>query len=109
MHGIARHSPRSPPHRRKSLMARQPDVWFRRSTGFYYTTIDGIQHKLDPDEKKSRDMLKRLLRKLPEEPAGKDPAFRRLADLFLEHSEKTNEKDTFAVHQLFLQSFCDHV
>ena len=35
--------------------------------------------------------------------------FARLADQFLDHSQATNEPETYDVHKFFLQSFVDHV
>src|SRR5436309_384675 len=90
-------------------MPRQPGLWFREANGHYYSTVDGVQHKLDPDLKKSTDMLKKLLRELGSGPAGPDPAVGKVFDLFLENSQRENEACTFELHHMFLQSFCDHV
>jgi integrase len=90
-------------------MPRLPGIWFRKSNGFYYSTIDGVQHKLHPDRKKAEGKLKQLLRDLGSGPAGPDPSIGKVCDLFLEHSAGENESCTFDLHQMFLQSFCDHV
>ena len=91
-------------------MPRPSDLWFRKSNGYWYSTIDGHQVKLERDATKARTKLQKILRGQQERSATSDGmTIGRLADLFLEHSEAENEKDTFGVHKLFLQSFCDFV
>src|SRR5437870_905485 len=90
------------------VMARPSDLWFRKSTGHWYTTLDGVQVKLDPSKTKARSKLQQLLRGGPT-PAGKAMSFTRLADKFLSQSQAENDPETYEVHKLFLQSFIDHV
>jgi hypothetical protein len=89
MHGIARYFPcrQAEPSRRSPLTARPSDIWFRKQTGYWYTTIDGRQHKLDTDEKRSRTMQQQLLRKANglTEPGM---SFASLADKFLDYSQR---------------------
>src|SRR5207244_9513715 len=59
--------------------------------------------------KASETKLQTLLRTSNEGPAGKDPTFARVADLFLDQSHQVNERETYLVHKLFLQSFKEHV
>jgi integrase len=44
-----------------------------------------------------------------EDPQGVSPKFRKLADLFLTRSQRSNRPETYRYQQTFLQSFCDSV
>ena len=43
-------------------MSRPSDLWFRQSNGYWYSTINGRQVKLEQDETKSRTQLEKILR-----------------------------------------------
>jgi integrase len=92
-------------------MARKPSVWFRKQTGWYMTTIRGKKIKLSENKDEAERAFHALLSKEPEEARETShfPTFRKVADLFLKHSEGQNKPNTFRMHQYFLQSFCDHV
>jgi integrase len=83
--------------------------WWRESKSCYYTTIDGKQKPLAKTLKQSKTKLQRLLTGSIPGPDDPGISFAKLADQFLEHSQAENEKETFDVHRLFLQSFVDFV
>jgi integrase len=91
-------------------MARTPTIWLRSQDDHFYTTVRGNKIKLSPDKKVATRLLHELLAK-QEEPAGSNisPSFRKIADLFLDDSEKHKKPATCRVAKFFLQSFCDHV
>jgi integrase len=92
-------------------MARKPSIWFREATGWYMTTFRGEQVKLAKYKAEAERAFHALLAQAPEhEETGRHfPSFRKIADLFLDHAEKTKEKTTFDLQRLYLQSFCDSV
>src|SRR5207248_1865347 len=90
-------------------MPRPRKIWRRSGSGYYYTKIDGKQTRLERTESASQRKLEKILRGQAGGPADPGLTFARLADLFLDHSEAENEKETFEVHKLFLQSFVDFV
>ncbi len=91
-------------------MARPPSVWHREQDGHFYTTIRGQKVKLSPDKKEATRLFHELLAK-NEEPAGSQvsPPLKRIAELFLEESQRTKKPNTYRMARMFLQSFCDHV
>jgi integrase len=92
-------------------MPRKAGIWFRKQDGFYYTTYHGEQKKLARDKDEAERAFHALLAQTPEKEEGGKvlPSFRKLADLFLDHAEKTKEKSTYELQRLYLQSFCDHI
>lgn len=93
-------------------MARTPTVWHRKQDGFYYTTIRGKKHKLSKDRKDAQKLFHALMAKEEDDgPKGTAvaPTFRKVADLFLDESERTKKPNTYRMHKYLLQSFCDHV
>lgn len=84
-------------------MGRPRKIWKRKGCDYFYTKIDGRQTRLEKTESASQRKLEKLLR--AQVPVDSGITFAKLADLFLEHSAAENEKETFEVHQLFLQSF----
>ena len=88
-------------------MSRPSDLWPRKSTGYWYTTIDGKQVRLDKNKKKAKTKLQQLLK--GGVPDGPGPTFASVAEKFLEHSEVTNDPETYKVHRLVLRSFHEHV
>jgi integrase len=91
-------------------MARPPSVWHRAQDDHFYTTLRGKKIKLSPDKKEATRLFHELLAK-HEEPAGSNisPSFRKVADLFLDESERTKAPNTFRMLRMLLQSFCDEV
>jgi integrase len=92
-------------------MARKPQVWFRKQTGWYMTTLNGQQVKLSREKKEAERAFHQLLftEPEPEETGGLRPSVRKLADLFLDQSLRENNAGTWAVQRFYLQSFCDHI
>ena len=91
-------------------MARQPTLWLRSQDKTYYTTLRGKKVKLSSDRKEAKRLFHELLAK-DEEPAGTtiSPSFKRVADDFLDESERTKRPNTYRMLKYFLQSFCDHL
>src|SRR6516164_6485643 len=92
-------------------MARKPQVWFRKQTGWYMTTVKGRKVKLSQEKKEAEKAFHQILstEPEPEETGGVRPSFRKLADLFLDNSLRENHPGTWAVQKFYLQSFCDHI
>jgi integrase len=86
-------------------MPRPRKLWTRPGRDYYYTKIDGKITRLEMIEKgeaASQRKLEKILRRMTEGPAGPDPTFALVADRFLEHSQATNDPETFEVHALCL-------
>ncbi|HZY87255.1 MAG TPA: hypothetical protein VFE78_20635 [Gemmataceae bacterium] len=88
-------------------MPRPRKFWRRKGSEYLYTKIDGVQTRLEKTEAASQRKLEQLLRK--SDGPSRGPTFASVADKFLDHSLETNEKETYEVHKLFLQSFKDRV
>lgn len=106
------------------LLMRQPKPWFRSSKQAWYVEHDGRQVRLGvhpedaPPPKKSKagwnppKAIQDAFYKLMAAEPGSLPAAAALTvaaacDLFLDHSKRHNEPDTFENYRHFLQSFCD--
>jgi integrase len=94
-------------------MAGKP--WFRSQTNAWYVQIGKTQERLcgGPKNKETEEEAYRvwheLMAKAQPVPVGADPQFRVIANAFLEHSLRTNEKETYDWHKHFLKRFADHV
>jgi integrase len=91
-------------------MARPPSVWLRSQDNHYYTTIKGEKIKLSPELKEATRLFHELLA-MHEEPAGCNisPTFKKVADLFLDESEKNKKPTTYRMAKMFLQSLVDRI
>lgn len=91
-------------------MARRPTLWLRKSTGYWSTTLNGKQIPLARDKKEAEKAFHQLLASEENEPhVHKRPTFRKVADVFLEHSKRSNAASTYESHLRYIQSFADHV
>lgn len=94
-------------------MARTARIWFRKATGWYMTTHRGQQIKLSKDKAEATKAFHTLMASAADEPTeektGVRPAFRKIADLFLDEAKRTKEPGTYEVQKYYLQSFCDHI
>lgn len=90
-------------------MARHSGLWRRKRDGWWMTTLNGKQVKLARDKAEARKALHELLARPDAPPATCRLSFRKLADLFLGHCERTMAANTFRTRRSFLRSFCDHV
>lgn len=93
-------------------MPRPHKVWKRKDTGWYYAKVGGKKVRLSLDRAAAERMMFELLaehaKKDPEpKAAGTFPTFRKVCDLFLDHSERVNKPNTFRMHKVYLQSACD--
>ena len=91
-------------------MPRPASIWLRASDDHFYVTIRGKKRKLSPDKKEATRLFHELMAQ-QEEPAGSNvsPSFRRIADLFLDESQRTKKPNTYRLNRYNLQGFCDHV
>jgi len=90
-------------------MARIPTVWLRKADRFFYTTIRGKKIKLSRNRKKALKAFHTLLAKDDEAVPVASMAFRKLADLFLDESQRTKKPNTYRLAKYTLQSFCDAI
>jgi integrase len=94
-------------------MPRTHKVWKRKQDGWYYVKIRGKQVKLSADRTEATLAMHSMLAQAEtptESPASRRiPTFRKVADLFLDNSERVNKKTTYRMHKLYLQSFVDHI
>jgi integrase len=94
-------------------MPRPRKIWAKSGRNYYYTKIDGKVTRLGPlnkGEGYSQRVLEKILKgEVQLVGTGAGITFARLADKFLDHSQATNEPETYEGHLLFLQSFKDHV
>src|SRR5262245_14808828 len=90
-------------------MARNSDIWHRKQTGFWYTTLDGEQVKLSQHKAEARRMLYELLAHRQEKAQTILPTFRKIADLYLIHCERSQARTSFINRKYLLNQFCRHV
>jgi integrase len=90
-------------------MPRPSSIWLRSQDNHYYLTFRGKKIKLSSDKKEATRLFHELLAKA-EEPAGVSvsPSFNKVADLFLDESQRTKKPTTCRMQKMFLQSACDH-
>jgi hypothetical protein len=91
-------------------MPRPTSIWLRAQDNHWYVTFHGEKKKLSPDKKEATRLFHELLSK-HQEPAGTSvsPSFSRIAELFLDESEKTKKPNTYRLLRSTLQSFIDHL
>jgi integrase len=90
-------------------MARNPDLWFRKQTGYWYTTIDGEQIKLSKDKTEARRMLYELLAGKAEKAQTILPGFRKIADLYLEYCQQTQAHSSYINRKYYLARFLKYI
>src|SRR5947209_3761732 len=91
-------------------MARPAKPWFRKSDGWWYATLNGEQTKLARGRADAYQTFHALKAGLKERAASaKDPSFKKLADLFLDRSQRENAPQTYANQRHYLQAFVDAV
>ena len=90
-------------------MPRPRKICARKGSEYFYTKIDGKQTRLEKTKTASQYKLEAILRGLQAGPAEPGILFIELADKFLTHSQAENERETYEVHKLFLQSFTNYV
>lgn len=74
------------------------------------TTINGTQVKLAIDKKEALKAFHELMARSPDAPPDTTRlTFRRLADQFLVHCQRTVADCTFQLRRHYLQLFCDHI
>lgn len=90
---------------------REAKPWFRKFDGWWYVEIAGKQVKLA----KGRDNRPEAVKQFHLLMAGTKPAKRsaftasQVCDLYLVHSEKEHQAETFAWQKRYLQRFCDRL
>jgi integrase len=88
---------------------RHSELWLRTQTGYWMTTIAGKQVKLSQDRAEARKMLYDLLAHRDDQAQTIRPSFRKLADLYLCHCERTQAKTTFTNKKHYLNLFCKQI
>jgi integrase len=90
---------------------RDAKPWFRKFDGWWYFQVSGQKVKLAKGKYNRAEAVQQFHLLM----AGTRPANPKIltaaevCDLFLGHSEKEHEPDTFEWHKRYLQSFCDRV
>jgi integrase len=87
-------------------MARPSSLWFRKQTGFWMTTLNGVQHKLSKDKGEARRMLHKLLATDKPPPGRAGVTTRRLCDSYLTRTREQKEERSHDVQVLHLKAFC---
>jgi hypothetical protein len=70
-------------------MSRKPTVWFRKQTGYYYTTLNGKKVRLAKSKKDAEKAFHALMART--DPVLESPvriSFRKPADLYLDPAEQ---------------------
>jgi hypothetical protein len=89
-------------------MSRPSNIWLRKQTGWWMTTVNGVQHKLAKDESKARKAFYKLM-------AQGEPALTRqherhsvrwLCDKFLDRTREAKTAETFTIQHGYLKAFC---
>ncbi len=88
---------------------REAKPWFRKFDGWWYVEVAGKQVKLAKGKDNRPEAVKQfhLLMAGTRPAAPKSLLTSEVCDLFLLHSEKEHEPETFDWHKRYLQSFCD--
>lgn len=94
-------------------MARESSIWFRESTGWWMTTVNGNQVKLSTDKKEAQKAFHALMAGPIEEaentaPSAR-PSFKKIANQYLGYTDKTQAANTFKSRRIYLQLFCNRV
>jgi site-specific recombinase XerD len=97
------------PHQRGAIMGRRASVWFREQDGFYYTTYCGEQKKLSQDKGEAERIFHELHAQQPAPENVHRYSIGKIADMFLDYSEKHHDPDTFKHYKSMLNRFCAHV
>jgi hypothetical protein len=88
-------------------------VWKHKQDGWSYVKVAGKQVKLSPVRAGAVKAMHALLANhetTNELPSGNFlPTFRKIADLYLDNSQKSNKPTTDRMHKLYLQSFIDRI
>jgi integrase len=100
MHGICTLTPRC-------RMSKPSSLWFRKQTGFWYTTIQGVQHKLSHDKVEARKMLHKLLADDKPPPGRSGISLRKLCDNYLVRTREQKEEHSHKVQLSNLKVFCE--
>lgn len=97
-------------------MPRKPSIWPRKGTPWWYTTIDGKQHRLSRDKAEAQKLFHKLmaeraetLEAKPEPPAAHGISFRKLADEYLKATKDDKVDRAFEQQVTCLKDFCAHL
>lgn len=89
-------------------MPRQPKIWLRGQTGWYCTTIAGVQHKLSKNKAEAQKAFHALM-VAGAPPDRVRPPYHEIAEAFVENASARISAGGVASHRRYLQSFCDFV
>lgn len=90
-------------------MGRRASVWYREQDGWYYTTYRGEQKKLSQDKAEAERIFHELHAQQPEPENVHRYSIGKIADMFLDHSQKHHDPDTYKHYKCMLNRFCAHV
>lgn len=91
-----------------TAMPRPAKLWRRGQNGFYYTKIDGKQHRLSVDYEESLDLFHNLRQgRKKRKPTGKiQTTLDAAKNAFLSHAKRTKAEQTVQNQTAYLESFC---
>src|SRR4051812_43723814 len=92
-------------------MARKPNIWFRKQTGWYMTTLNGEKVKLARDKEEAETAFHELLANKARDPdeGGLRPTLKAIVGLYLDEAERTKDPETYELQRYYLTSFAEHV
>ena len=99
LHGICTLTP-------GALKAKPSGLWLRKQTGFWYTTLNGVQHKLSKDKGEARRLLHKLMAKDAPPPGRSGITGRKLCDTYLDRIREDKEARSHEVQLLHFKAFC---
>jgi len=82
---------------------RQPKPFWKKSHRCWYVKIDGIQHRLDPDEKKAWKLYYKMMSGT--RIVGEDDPVVDVISQFMDWSEANHAPDTYRFYRVYNQSF----
>lgn len=90
-------------------MGRRATVWHREQDGYYYTTYRGEQQKLSQDKDEAERLFHELHAQQPPPEDYRRYSIGKIADMFLDFSQKNHSPDTYKHYRCMLNRFCTHV
>jgi hypothetical protein len=88
-------------------VGRQATMWFRRQTGWYMTTIGGVQHKLARTAAEARRAFYKLMAKDTPRPRRDRHSVRWVCNRYLDRTKGGKSAETWRVQFGHLRAYCD--
>ena len=86
---------------------RQPKPFWKTSHKCWYVKLNGVQHRLDPDEEKAWQLYHKLM--AGTQPVGEADAVVVVIDQFLDWSHLNHEPNTFKFYLIYNRSFAKSI